>query len=51
MNRIFKIAGEFLESVDQRADRSVNGEEWLMGLLPIATSQPPTYKSRYIIQY
>ncbi|KAK8808134.1 hypothetical protein WA171_001357 [Blastocystis sp. BT1] len=24
MNRIFQIAGEFLESVDQRADRSVN---------------------------
>lgn len=25
MNRIFKIAGDFLESVDQRADRTVNG--------------------------
>lgn len=24
MNRIFKIAGDFLESVDQRADRTVN---------------------------
>lgn len=24
MNRFFKIAGDFLESVDQRADRSVN---------------------------
>lgn len=26
MNRIFKIAGDFLESVDQRADRTVNGK-------------------------
>ena len=29
MDRIFQIAGEFLESVDQRADRSVNGKDCL----------------------
>ena len=49
MNRIFKIAGEFLESVDQRADRSVNCMSILWIFIFVATTSSQPFKPRYTI--